>query len=442
MKRFAWIALTAGWLAACTPARTSSGQDGSAAATDGAPDVAGQGGADTSSTGGSASGGATGAGGVVGTGGTPVADGGGADQTGSDGAVCSDRHLRWGANIHDCGGDPQKLAAVMADRRLTTARMDLWANDDAYLTRFRNAVAQLVARGITVEAILYNRYSAGQPQSQTCATDLSIVEQSSYEQTLPVIRGIGDLVLDFELQNEISLYENIKTAGTTGQIASDYNVACALMQAANLRGMSRAVVAERTRTGLPLRIILGTTDRSFGFLTFMEQKNVTFDVVGYHIYPWESHPPLDQDPWFGAGGPLGQLARFGRPIHINEFNCGETYSGAGDYADRAGYENQAGRPVTEACLRSLAKHLKELVTQTVANVESVHFYEMWDEPAKAAPENRFGLMTDLGTPKVHMYLAAAFSGGTLSSTEESELTSRGLLTAAQIANWRSCGAAP
>jgi hypothetical protein len=41
-----------------------------------------------------------------------------------------------------------------------------------------------------------------------------------------------------------------------------------------------------------------------------------------------------------------------------------------------------------------------------------------------------------------MYLASAFSGGTLSATEASEITSRGLLTAAQIANWSSCGAAP
>jgi hypothetical protein len=345
-------------------------------------------------------------------------------------------------NIHDGGPDPQQLAGVMAARHLTTARMDLWANDAVYLARFRNAVTALAARGLRAEAVVYNRFSAGQPQSQDCDADLSAVEQSSYEQTLPVIRGTEDLVHDFELQNEISLYKSIKTAGTTGQSPGDYNVACALMQAANLRGMARAVVDERTRTGLPLRIILGTTDRSFGLLTFMEQKNVTFDVVGYHIYPWEVHAPLDQDPWFGAGGPIGQLAKFSRPIHLNEFNCGETYSGTGDYAAKPAYENQAGGPVTEACLRSLAKHLKELVNQTAANVESVHFYEVWDEPAKVAPENRFGLMFELGMPKVHLYLAAAFSGGTLSPTEASEVTSRGLLTAAQIANWSACGAAP
>ena len=240
--------------------------------------------------------------------------------------------------------------------------------------------------------------------------------------------------------NEVSLSVAIKVAGATGQSASDYDVACGRLQAANLRGMSRAIVDERKRTGRPLRIILGTTDRSFGFLAFMEQQNVTFDVVGYHIYPWEPHPALDADPWFGSGGPLGQLAKFGRPVHVNEFNCGEIYSGAPEYPNDPSYENEAGKPVTEACLRSIAKHLTEIATQSVAHVESVHLYEMWDEPSKAVPENRFGLTVDLDTPKVHLLLATAFSGGALTAAETSQLTSRALLTGSQIISWSPCGA--
>jgi hypothetical protein len=62
-------------------------------------------------------------------------------------------------------------------------------------------------------------------------------------------------------------------------------------------------------------------NRHWGFLTFMEQQGVLFDVIGYHIYPWEHHQPLDQDPWFGPGGPLGQLALFKKPITINDLKC-------------------------------------------------------------------------------------------------------------------------
>ena len=41
-------------------------------------------------------------------------------------------------------------------------------------------------------------------------------------------------------------------------------------------------------------------------------------------------------------------------------------------------------------------------------------------------------MSDLDTPKVSLYLATALAGGALSSAERSAITSRGLLTNAQI----------
>lgn len=72
----------------------------------------------------------------------------------------------------------------------------------------------------------------------------------------------------------------------------------------------------------------------------------------------------------------------------------------------------------------------------------MHWYEIFDEPSKAPPENRFGLLEDLSTPKVHLYLASAFAGGALSGVEQNEITSRSLLTSAQIGSWAGCGAGP
>jgi hypothetical protein len=74
----------------------------------------------------------------------------------------------------------------------------------------------------------------------------------------------------------------------------------------------------------------------------------------------------------------------------------------------------------------------ELYSQTECQLESVVFYELLDAPSKPAPENRFGLMFNLDTPKDMLYLATALAGGTLSSAERSAITSRGLLTDGQI----------
>jgi hypothetical protein len=164
--------------------------------------------------------------------------------------------------------------------------------------------------------------------------------------------------------------------------------------------------------------------RDFGFLTFMQQKGVLFDVVGFHVYPNANNASLLSDTWWGPGGPLAQLAKFAKPVHINEFNCGEIYT--------SGYENQEGSPVTETCLQSLDKHLTDVKKQNIVNLESVHLYEIRDSAQLAVPENRFGLMYDLTRPKVHLYLVTAFAGGTLSAAERYEITRRGLLTDAEI----------
>jgi hypothetical protein len=344
-------------------------------------------------------------------------------------AACATGGIQWGANIHDGGSDPQTLANRLAERNLKRVRMDLWGNDHNYLIKFRNAATILNAKGTQIEAVVFTVFSRGQSRNLDTNANLTEVEQTAYTSTKSQIDSTKNLVHDFELQNEISLYPNIKVSGSTGQNASDYNVACGRLQAAVLRGMSRAIDSVRKQSSLPLRIILGTTDRSFGFLTFMQQQGVLFDIVGYHIYPWKQHAALDADPWFGTGGPLGQLAKFNKPIHLNEFNAGEIYSGTGGYSTQPSYENVAGQPVTEQGFQSVDKHLKEIVNQTVANVEAVLFYEAWDEPANAAPENRFGLYYDaptLNRPKITLYLASCYAGGTLSQAEKDSLTSRSL----------------
>lgn len=341
--------------------------------------------------------------------------------------------LDFGVNIHSGGGSAagnDRVAAVMKERNFRTARLDMFARSDQAL--LRDQVQKIRANGGTAEVSLQISYQ----WDHTCNQDLAAVEQDSYQQTAAGVHKVKDIVHDFELLNETQLRPEILKEvawNNVGTSTAPYEgKPCVATLTAVLRGMSRAIRDVRAGSGLPLRTILGVVGRDFGFLAFMQRKGVLFDVVGYHIYPHAHHASLLSDPWFGPGGPLAQLAAFGKPVRINEFNCGEIYG--------SGYDNRALSGATETCLKSLGKHLSDLRSQRIVNLESVHFYELLDEPKKPAPENRFGLMYDLSNPKVHLYLATAFAGGTLSAAERHEVTRRGLLTDARIDAMRAAPA--
>jgi hypothetical protein len=336
--------------------------------------------------------------------------------------------LLFGVNTHQ-GADAAtnaKVAAVMKERNLKSSRMDLFAGNQ---TAFRDQVERIRANGGRVEAVVMHSWQ----WDTSCNPNLGWVEQDSYDQTAAIVDQVKDLVEDFEMLNEVQLRPDIQrevdknSAGTS--TAPYHGKRCVATLTAVLRGMSRAIHDAGARSGRPLRAILGAVGRDFGFLAYMQQQGVAWDVTGYHIYPRYEHNSLLSDRWFGAGGPLAQLASFGKPIHINELNCGEIYDSK--------YENQPDTANAGKCLRSLAKHLGDLRRQRIANVESIHIYELLDEPGKPPPENRFGLMYSLARPKTHLYLVSAFAGGNLTAAERNEITSRGLMTHAEIDSMRA-----
>ncbi len=329
-----------------------------------------------------------------------------------------------GVNIHAGGGnaaDNQKLAEVMAKRHLASARMDF--TPDADVANFRDQVLRLQALGIRAETSLQTSYQ----WRHDCPQELATIEQDAHDQTVAMLQRVMDLVHDFELLNEVTLRKDTaaQVPPYKGTPAAGYaNAPCYQTLAAVLRGMSRAIVEQRQASGLPLKIILGTVSNDFGFLEFMQQQGVVFDIVGYHAYPRVTQALLGEDAWYGAGGGLAQLAVFKRPVRINEFNCGEIYA--------ADYENNSDQPVTKACLAGIQKHLRSLMTQKVIELESIHAYELVDRPAQPVPENRFGLMLDLDTPKPHLALYAAFAGGEVSKGERQQLNALGLMGRAPI----------
>jgi hypothetical protein len=299
---------------------------------------------------------------------------------------------------------------------------------------FRDQVQKIRANGGSVQVALQVSFQ----WDHSCNQNLASIEQNGYNQTVTTVNQVKDIVHDFELLNEPQLRPEILaevTWNSAGRSTTPYQrKPCVATLTAALRGMSRAIGDVRATSGLPLRTILGVVGRDFGFLTFMRQQGVMWDVTGFHVYPRADQASLLSDTWYGPGGPLAQLASFGKPVHINEFHCGEI--------SQSGYENQEGASVTEACLKSLAKHLTDLKNQKIVNLEFVHIYELLDEPKKAIPENRFGMMYDLSRPKAHLYLISALAGGALSSRERFEITRRGLLTDAEIDAMRVAAPAP
>jgi hypothetical protein len=328
-----------------------------------------------------------------------------------------------GVNLQTGGGTPaanDRIASTMASRGFKLARLDYVINSDT--TMLRDQITRIVQNGGKVQLVLQNSYQ----WDHSCNQDLTGVEQDSYDQAHAMVGAMKDLVRDYEILNEIQLRPDMagevepdrQGSSTTGFDDSP----CAHSLAAVARGIARAVQAHGQR------VILGAVGRDWGFLTFMREQGVTWDVTGYHTYPRADSPSLLSDAWYGAGGPLAQLAEFGKPVTINEFNCGEIY--------QPSYENQAGRPVTEACLASITEHMTELRNQEFVELESIIAYQLLDQPANRAPENRFGLMYTLDSPKPALYLLSAFAGGSLAAVEQQAITSRGLLTEAEIARMR------
>jgi hypothetical protein len=341
------------------------------------------------------------------------------------GAACTPaRGLEFGVNIHHGGteGFNSRRAAVMKQRNFRTARMDYISFHDT--AALRDQVRKIRDNGGSVQVVLWTAFG----NDHSCNRDLAAVERSAYDDALQAVQKMKDLVHDYELLNETQQRPEIRAETDFNHIGVSpvpfRGKPCLASLAAGLRGMSRAIRDVRASSGLPLRAILGLAGRDFGFLTFMQESGVLFDVIGFHAYQEFGNASLLADPWWGPGGPYAQLAKFGKPVHFNEFNCGEIY--------RSTYENQPGQRWTEACLKALGKHLADLASQKSVVIESVHFYELLDEPEKGRPEGLFGLMYDLDRPKPHLYLYTAFAGGELTAAERREVTGRGLMTDAEI----------
>lgn len=323
--------------------------------------------------------------------------------------------LTIGMGWHPQGEDPQAVAVLLKNSGFRHLRFDISSANYHTPTAQSITLAQkMQANGVAMTGIIHTRVAVNVSQGY-CPGDISALEAQGYSDAYAQADGLKNYIQLFELENEVNLYPNVRNGGKSPFTnPALYNTACGNSMAAVLRGMSRAVRDVASTSGKSLRIILGaTSDGSTGFLTFMQQKGVAFDIVGFHVYPRVNQALLTTDPWFGPNGAVGLLSGFGKPIHINEFNCGETYDN--------GFTNVAGSSSMNACVQSIDKQLSALLNSS-ANIEVIDMFQLIDQRStsvcatgnpfsgsSADAECRFGMRYDMANPKPTWDIASKYA---------------------------------
>jgi len=324
--------------------------------------------------------------------------------------------------------DLNAVFQVLRSRGLTQYRVNVNLTDptDSFeVQMYQDMVALAKTYGITLKPILFTAFTWGDRTDggKYPAGDSSALYLQGFFRTYSFVNQFKNDINDWELGNEINLLAldaNGNRLYGKGWTASEFDTPLMNDWASVLQGMSDAISLINSESGLHLRRTLNTRSTMFGFLDFMASKNVLFEVISYHYYVNLGTNPHN---YWGGVRPnfdlFKQLAMYGKSVVFNEVNSGEIYLST--------YENQAGQPVTETGFKSLNATLNYLNDQTDANIENVDIYELLDEPAQPVPNNRFGLMYDINTPKVSLYLLTHFVGGALSMAEAQELRDRGFI---------------
>lgn len=320
-------------------------------------------------------------------------------------------------------GDVDDDILVNKDRNFMVVRINLASNTN--ISNLRNLATKVRAYGGRVQAIVLSSMQ----DDSTCGTNFATIETNNYNETFALVDQVKDLIWDYELLNEAThrTWRSAQVPLNTGHTASAYTgQSCYMALAAGLKGMSNAINDLKNSSGFPLRRILGTTGRDWGYLLFATAQGVNWDVVGYHIYPGFAQTDLLTDTWYGNGtdNVFIRLGQYGKPVTINEFNCQETY---GAQAGLPNFDNIVDSTQTLACVNALKKHLTSINAQSSAVIESLVFYEMVDDTLKTNPEDRFGLSYTIANPKLQLDAVSTFTGGKVSKEGKAKLIRMGFL---------------
>jgi hypothetical protein len=313
-----------------------------------------------------------------------------------------------GANGRPISTTYAQLYQTMKANGLTRARVDVnlaWDAAPAAVSKFQEQLNAAKANNITLEAILHTGFDWGDRTDHGLYPkgDATALYNQGYNRARAFVAQFANDVIDWELSNEVNL-RNLDSTGHRlygkGMTAAEFNTPLMNDWANVLKGMSDAIESVNAGRSRKLRRIVGTTGSMFGYIDFMRSKGVKVDVLGYHYYEHTGVNPRSYWLLNSSGFDLfAKMASYGLPVDVNEMDCAEIYDTT--------YVNQPGSVTMQKCNSNLAAMLNTWTTQTTANIESILLYEFLDEPTKAAPENRFGLMFNISNAKPMLSTVAA-----------------------------------
>lgn len=283
--------------------------------------------------------------------------------------------------------------------------------DATAIPNLRAIVAAAKANGIQLECVLQTPFAWGDrfDHGQYPKGDAAALYSQGYNRVYNFVSQFSNEKIDWELSNEVNLLAADAKGNRLygkGMTPAEFDQPIMNDWANVLKGMSDAIEAINVAKGLHIRRILGTTSTMFGFIDFMISKGVRVDVVGYHYYEGIGVDPYKY--WLPGTSGFDLFAKFAsykRPVHVNEMNCAEIYSPT--------FVNDSNSSIMQTCNTNLSTMLKTFTSQTEANIEAIFLYELLDEPAKAAPENHFGLLYNIQSPKPTFATAASFAKAAL-----------------------------
>ena len=191
--------------------------------------------------------------------------------------------------------------------------------------------------------------------------------------------------LTWEIGNELDAYA-IKP-GATGAQPSDFDDGRFDIASSVIRGMSDGI-----RTDPAASRIVDITGLHFGFLQRLSASGVAWDITGEHYYVGSAATDIGGE----LGGVFSQLATFGKPLALTEYN------------------QQQGSLLSQQSEATTLTGIIKAVSAEAAQfrIQSAYVYELLDQPGLAGGEADYGLATGAGALKpagqaVQSYFKAA-----------------------------------